>query len=494
MAAAAAIAAIVPDDELREDYIIPSRVQPRRAPTPSPRRSPQEAQAHRARRDGRATTIGFARDDDATQFGASSAAPDAPYPRAHASDRHGSDRADRQRLVAALRERGDEVTVLSRDPERRARSASRPSRWDPVEPAPPGDALAGRDARRPPRRRERRPALERRAPSSASANRASRHPQPRGGTPRGRAAPARAGRRLGRRLLRPARRRARRRVHAGRRRLPRRGLRGLGARGRRPPRTSGCASCAAHRRRARPRRRRAGEDAAAVQARRRRPGRRRAPVHAVDPRRRRRRHLPRRARRRRAGRAGQRQRARAGDQQRRSPRRSAARCTAPPSRPIPGSRCRLLYGDMAEIVTTGAARDPAPRARSSATPSRTPTSTRRCAQPWRACRRCLAAKHPAPQRESGLGRPGEQPDDDADDAEDQPGARGPASRRSPCGRERYEATIAESSQSSSRQSAFAPMRRRGRRRSCAEVRLLDFGVRPQRAEASASATLPVSST
>ena len=33
--------------------------------------------------------------------------------------------------------------------------------------------------------------------------------------------------------------------------------------------------------------------------------------------------------------------------------RSAARCTGPPSRRSPASRCALLYGDMAEIVTTG---------------------------------------------------------------------------------------------------------------------------------------------
>jgi uncharacterized protein (TIGR01777 family) len=43
------------------------------------------------------------------------------------------------RLVAALRERGDEVTIISRD-------ASRGARWDPPAQAAPVDALAGRDA------------------------------------------------------------------------------------------------------------------------------------------------------------------------------------------------------------------------------------------------------------------------------------------------------------------------------------------------------------
>ncbi len=43
------------------------------------------------------------------------------------------------RLVASLRARGDEVTVLSRDPERGAR-------WDPMSEPAPSAALAGRDA------------------------------------------------------------------------------------------------------------------------------------------------------------------------------------------------------------------------------------------------------------------------------------------------------------------------------------------------------------
>ena len=107
-----------------------------------------------------------------------------------------------------------------------------------------------------------------------------------------------------------------------------------------------------HRRRARQGRRRAVEDAAAVQARRRRPGRRRRPVHAVDPRRRRRRHLP--------GRDRQRLAAARSTPPRRSRSRTRTFSKAlgsalhrPAVAPIPGFAIRLLYGDMAEIVTEG---------------------------------------------------------------------------------------------------------------------------------------------
>jgi uncharacterized protein len=51
------------------------------------------------------------------------------------------------RLVAALRERGDEVTVLSRSPERaRARLDAEAVAWDPLGGPAPVEALAGRDA------------------------------------------------------------------------------------------------------------------------------------------------------------------------------------------------------------------------------------------------------------------------------------------------------------------------------------------------------------
>ena len=53
MAAARGIAAIVADDELREDYIIPSVVQPRRRPRRRRRGRPRGARQRRGRRRGR---------------------------------------------------------------------------------------------------------------------------------------------------------------------------------------------------------------------------------------------------------------------------------------------------------------------------------------------------------------------------------------------------------------------------------------------------------
>jgi uncharacterized protein len=51
------------------------------------------------------------------------------------------------RLVAALRDRGDEVTVLSRDPARAGRRLGvGAERWEPLEGRAPVHALAGRDA------------------------------------------------------------------------------------------------------------------------------------------------------------------------------------------------------------------------------------------------------------------------------------------------------------------------------------------------------------
>ena len=51
------------------------------------------------------------------------------------------------RLVAALRDRGDEVTVLSRDPARAGRRLEvAAERWEPLEGRAPVHALAGRDA------------------------------------------------------------------------------------------------------------------------------------------------------------------------------------------------------------------------------------------------------------------------------------------------------------------------------------------------------------
>jgi hypothetical protein len=51
------------------------------------------------------------------------------------------------RLVRALRERGDEVTVLSRSPQKAAALLGvEASAWDPIAGAPPAEALSGRDA------------------------------------------------------------------------------------------------------------------------------------------------------------------------------------------------------------------------------------------------------------------------------------------------------------------------------------------------------------
>jgi uncharacterized protein (TIGR01777 family) len=50
------------------------------------------------------------------------------------------------KLIAALRERGDEVTVLSRNPEKATAALGVPAeRWDPTADAAPASALAGRD-------------------------------------------------------------------------------------------------------------------------------------------------------------------------------------------------------------------------------------------------------------------------------------------------------------------------------------------------------------
>ena len=99
-----------------------------------------------------------------------------------------------------------------------------------------GRAGAGGGARRPrrrdpPRRRGRRAALERRGEAAHPHVARARHAQPRGRPARSRPAAGRARVRLCGGLVRPAGRRARGRGHAGRGRLPRRGVRGVGARG-----------------------------------------------------------------------------------------------------------------------------------------------------------------------------------------------------------------------------------------------------------------------
>ena len=144
-------------------------------------------------------------------------------------------------IVRALQARGDAVTVLSRDPDK-ARAALRRRRGARL--APRRRARARRRAERArrgraPRRRERGPALDRRGAARDPRVARDGHAQPRRGPRCRRAAPARARQRLGRRLLRPARRRAGHRGRRRGRRLPGAGVRGLGARGRRAPREHG---------------------------------------------------------------------------------------------------------------------------------------------------------------------------------------------------------------------------------------------------------------
>ena len=96
--------------------------------------------------------------------------------------------------------------------------------------------------------------------------------------------------------------------------------------------------------------------------------------------------------------ADQRDRARAGRPTATSPTRSAGRCTARRCCPCPASRCGLLYGEMAEIVTTGARVVPA-KALVLGYEFATPSSRRRCAP-----RLPEGAKSHAPQT------PGKEPD------------------------------------------------------------------------------------
>ena len=248
MAAARGIAAIVADAELREEYIIPSVFNRDVAD------SVAAAVADEAKRQGTAEA-GDGR-DRLRRRGRREAArramnPPAPDGRTHRMTRvtlTGATGLLGTRLVRALRERGDEVTVLSRDPEQARRGARRRrrgrTRWDPGAGPAPAEALAGRDAvvHLAGENVAQRWSDDVQAPHPRLAR--AGHAQPRRGPARRRAAPRRARELLRRRLLRPARRRGAARGHPARRRLPRARVRRLGARGAGRRGARACASCA----------------------------------------------------------------------------------------------------------------------------------------------------------------------------------------------------------------------------------------------------------
>ena len=191
-------------------------------------------------------------------------------------------------LVRALVERGDDVSALSRSPERAEQRLGVPAApWgDPLSEPPPASALSGRDAVV---HLAGEPVAQRWSAEARQAIRDSRvlgTRQPRGGA--GSSAAGRAPRHprlaVGHRLVRPARRRTARRIGGRGKRLPRRGDRRVGGRGgaRRGARHAGGPD--AHRRGSLGVGRRAGEDASALQARRGRTGGGRGAVRALGSR------------------------------------------------------------------------------------------------------------------------------------------------------------------------------------------------------------------
>ena len=402
---------IVRDDELREDYIIPSVFNRDVAPAVA------AAVARAARADrrgaGRAAEFGFAAATP-TEFLAIHTVARRAYSgrwrgreRSHAMrvTLTGATGRSAARLVAALRApRRRRDRALAR-PARGARGARRRGRrLGPGERARAGRG-AGRPRRRdPPRRRERRPALERRTPSGASAPVArarARATSSRGCAPPSRA-PGGARLRLRGRLLRPARRRAGRRGRARRRTTSsprsarcwerearrRRGARharrrrahrdrarpSTAARWRRCCRSSSSASAAPWRAAASTCRGSTSTTSSASTSRALDDDAWTGPVNATAP---------------------------EPVTNRTSRTRSGARCTARPFAPVPALRaCGVLYGEMAEIVVARPARGARARRRRSATASATRTSTRRCGARWRASGR------PARGRRAGAGTAG----------------------------------------------------------------------------------------
>ena len=149
MAAARGIAAIVARRRAARGLHHPVACSTATWPTPSPPRSPSEAKREGAAEAdaGRDRLRGRGRRE----------APRRAVIRPPASDRTrrmtrvtvtGATGLIGSRLVRALRERGDEVTVLSRSPDGRARRSGRreAAAWDPAAGPAPAEALAGRDA------------------------------------------------------------------------------------------------------------------------------------------------------------------------------------------------------------------------------------------------------------------------------------------------------------------------------------------------------------
>ena len=277
----------------------------------------------------------------------------------HAGHRHRSERADRLAARPARSKRAATRSRCSRATRRRACS------WDPRV-REPGARRGPRTAATP---SSTSPA--RTSPSAGTTTRARRIRESRelgtrnlvAGHRAADARPQALDQRLRRRLLRPARRRAARRGHARRRRLPRPGLRRLGARGADRPRPLGLRvvrvrtgvvldeTAARWPRCCRPFKLGVGgpvaggdqympwihaDDVVGIYL---------AALDGADWSRRRQRHRP-----------------RAGDQ--RGVLQGARPALHRPAfAPVPGFAIRLLYGDMAEIVTEGQRAVPAPRAR-----------------------------------------------------------------------------------------------------------------------------------
>ena len=138
MAAARGIAAVVREDELREDHIIPS---PFNRDVP---KAVADAVAEQAKREGSAVADpGRAATRPATRRSSGRCGSDPRLaarrtPRMSVTMTGATGRLGTM-ISAALRERGDDVTILSR-------SADKGVQWDPMHGPAPATALSGRDA------------------------------------------------------------------------------------------------------------------------------------------------------------------------------------------------------------------------------------------------------------------------------------------------------------------------------------------------------------